>query len=72
MDLGVTWEGRCQSLREEIGLNVLLQLESEGTYLGFPPFASSERQSNHVLETIRIVSSPLAVTDEDRCCKILL
>jgi len=42
MDLGATWEERCQLLREEIGLNVLLQLGSEGTYLGFPPFASSE------------------------------
>ena len=37
MDLGATWEERCQSLREEIGLNVLLQLGSEGTYLGFLP-----------------------------------
>jgi urease accessory protein len=43
-----------------------------GYVSGRPSLCFFIAASNHVLETVKIVSSPLAFTDEDRCCKILL
>ncbi len=55
MDQEVIWAGKCQSLREETGLNVLSLLASEGEisslslkYLRFTLRAGSRCRVNHV------------------------
>ena len=43
-----------------------------GYVSGLPYLCFFRAPRNHVLETVKILSSSLAVTDEERCCKILL
>jgi hypothetical protein len=62
MDLEATWEERCQSLREETGLNVLSLLELEGMKLHAPlllPPSPSKWRGNHVLGDVVVAPFPL-------------
>jgi len=59
MDLEVTWDERCQLLKEETGLNVLLPLELEGMFSSQTTVTPHRIYNGHVRGEPHLLTLPL-------------